>query len=310
MPETAEIVAPVMPDLAGVRRTVRHRLDSALLALLRLGIEPSRIVLESGGPGESDGAILAQEPAPGAALTPNSRVVLRIGGAGGIDLMPFPLRDESETEFRLDRLLAIFDNPALKLGFYLRQGGGYLALHADEPLTARRWLEELLALSAEPWPEARWHPLARLLPRLHAVAGTALAVRLAMTGVFQLPVASVHLRRDLVPLPQAMTFRLGEANGRLGFDAVLGGGLVGDSRLEITYGPLTLAQWRTHDTAAMAAERAALLPFLLPMHLTTTVVEHWHVGSAADGTRLDDARRPPLLGINAYLGTLPIGRAA
>jgi hypothetical protein len=310
MPDTPATPELVMPDLAGVRRTVRHRLDSALLALLRLGVEHSRIVLESGGPGESDGAILAQDPAPGTTLTPNSRVVLRVGGPGGLDMMPFPLRDESETEFRLDRLFAIFDNPALKLGFYLRQGGGYLALHADEPLTARRWLEELLALSAAPWPDARWHALARLLPQLHAIAGTALAVRVAMAGVFQLPVASVRVRRDLVPLPRAMSFRLGQANGRLGFDAMLGGGLVGDSQLEITYGPLSVAQWRAHDTPAMAAERAALLPSLLPMHLTSRVIERWQVGSAADGTRLDDARRPPLLGINAYLGTLPIGRAA
>jgi hypothetical protein len=66
--------------------------------------------------------------------------------------MPFPLRDESDTEFRVDRLLAIFDNPALKLGFFLRQGGAYLALHPDEPLTARRWLEDLFSISVAPWP--------------------------------------------------------------------------------------------------------------------------------------------------------------
>jgi beta-lactam-binding protein with PASTA domain len=90
----------VMPDLAGVRRTARHRVDSALLTLLRLGVDFGRIVLEAAGPGEAEGAVISQEPAPGTELSPVSRIALRVGGSGGLDLMPFPLRDESDTEFR------------------------------------------------------------------------------------------------------------------------------------------------------------------------------------------------------------------
>ncbi len=311
MPEaSARAGAIVMPDLAGVRRTVRHRLDSALLTLLRLGVDAGRIVLESAGPGESEGAVISQQPGPGTELTPVSRIVLRVGGSGGLDLMPFPLRDESDTEFRADRLFALFDNPALKLGFFLRQGGAYLALHADEPLTARRWLEDLFAMDADQWPSARWHPLTRLVPRLHAIAGTAAAVRIAMAAVFRLPVAGARVVRALVRVPSAGVLRLGQANGRLGFDAVLGGGIVGDARLEITYGPLTLAEWREHATPAATAERAALFPYILPAHLTTVVTERWRVGDAAAGVQLDDADRPALLGVNTYLGTTPLRRAA
>ena len=300
----------VMPDLAGVRRTARHRVDSALLTLLRLGIDFGRIVLESAGPGESAGAVVAQDPAPGAELAATSRIVLRVGGSGLLDLMPFPLRDESDSEFRADRLFAIFDNPAIKLGFFLRQGGAYLALHADEPLTARRWLEDLFAVPAERWPAERWHPLARLIPRLHALGGTAAAVRVAMGAVFDLPVARVEVRRGLVPLPAAGVMRLGSASGRLGFDAVLGGGLVGDSRVEITYGPIPLDGWRRHATPAAAAQRRALLPFILPAHLASDVVERWEVGDAAIDTRLGIADRPALLGINAYLGAAALRSAA
>ena len=301
--------AIVMPDLAEVRRTARQRVYSALLTLLRLGVDFGRVVLEAAGPGESAGSVVSQDPAPGTVLTPVSRIALRIGGSGALDLMPFPLRDESETEFRVDRLCAIFDNPALKLGFYLRQGGAYLALHPDEPLTARRWLEDLFSIAVTPWPAERWHPLARLVPRLHALGGTGAAVRVAMAALFDLPVADVRVIRTVVPVSAPAVVRLGARNGRLGFDAVLGGGIVGDARIEITYGPLTLDQWRLHVSPAAARERRALFPFILPAHLSA-VSERWRVGDAAVGARLDDAERPALLGVNAYLGDIPVRRAA
>ncbi|MBA2628046.1 MAG: PASTA domain-containing protein [Gemmatimonadales bacterium] len=303
------VPALTMPDLAGVRRTARHRVDSALLTLLRLGVDFGRVVLESAGPGESTGAVVSQDPPPGTPLTAISRIVLRVGGSGGLDLMPFPLRDESDTEFRADRLFAIFDNPALKLGFYLRQGGAYLALHADEPLTARRWLENLFEIDARPWPSGRWHSLARLVPRLHALGGTSAAVRVAMNAVFDLPVASVRVVRDVVPVPDSAVVRLGTANGRLGFDAVVGGGIVADARVEITYGPLTLEQWRQHVATDAAGQRHALLPFILPAHLAGRVTERWRVGDRALGSSLDSGS-PPLLGVNAYLGASPVRRAA
>jgi hypothetical protein len=299
-----------MPDLAGIGRTARHRVDSALLTLLRLGIDFGRVVLESAGPGESAGAVVSQDPAPGAVLTPVSRIVLRVGGSGGLDLMPFPLRDESDTEFRVDRLFAIFDNPALKLGFFLRLGGAYLALHADEPLTARRWLEDLFAIPAGGWGAERWHPLARLVPRLHAIGGTAAAVRVAMGAVFDLPVDRVTVTRDVVPVPSPGVLRLGSRNGRLGFDAVLGGGIVADARVEIIYGPLTLDAWRSHVSERNTRERHALFPFILPAHLAGAVIERWRVGDRMLGSRLGEADLPALLGVNAYLAALPSRRAA
>jgi predicted component of type VI protein secretion system len=122
-------------------------------------------------------------------------------------------------------------------------------------------------------------------------------------------VADVRVTRTVVPVSAPAVVRLGSRNGRLGFDAVLGGGIVGDARIEITYGPLTLDQWRRHVTPAAARERRALFPFILPAHLSA-VSERWRVGDAAVGARLDDAERPALLGVNAYLGDIPVRRAA
>ncbi len=299
-----------MPDLAGIRRSVRHRVDSALLTLLRMGTDFSRIVLESAGAGESPGAVVAQSPEPGVELTPATRIVLRIGGGGAMDLMPFPLRDESDTELRGDRFFALFDNPALKLGFYLRHGGGYLALHPDEPLTARRWLEDLFAIPSTPWQQARWHAVARLVPRLHALGGTEAAVRVAMGAVFALPVERVVVTRDVVPFDQGDVVRLGAHGGRLGFDAVLGRGVVGVARVTVTFGPLSLAQWREASTDAATAERRALYPLILPAHVARHVDERWRVGHASAGTRLGNAARPALLGVNAYLASTPPRKVA
>jgi hypothetical protein len=300
----------LMPDLAGIRRSVRHRVDSAVLTLLRLGVDFGRIVLESAGPGESAGAVVSQDPLPGTELTPASRIVLRVGGSGAMDLMPFPLRDESETELRGDRFFAIFDNPALKLGFFLRHGGGYLALHPDEPLTARRWLEDLFAIPVDSWPMERWHALARLIPKLHALGGTESAVRIALGAMFDLPVAAVNVTQITVPVPEAQILRLGQRNGRLGFDALLGGGMVADGHVVVSLGPLTLAQWRRNIAPDVVRQRRALYPLILPAHLSLSVSERWVVGDSGVGTVLGDAAQPALLGINAYLGSSPVRRAA
>jgi Type VI secretion, TssG len=302
--------ALLMPDLAGIRRSVRHRVDSALLTLLRLGIDFGHIVLESAGPGESAGAVVSQDPLPGAVLTPVSRIVLRVGGSGAMDLMPFPLRDESDTELGGDRFFAIFDNPALKLGFFLRHGGGYLALHADEPITARRWLEDLFAIPVGAWPAERWHALARLVPRLHALGGTESAVRVAIGAIFGVPVASVRVVQAVVPVSAANVVRLGVRNGRLGFDAVLGGGVIGDAHVVITFGPLSLDEWRRTVHADSTRQRSALYPLLLPAHLSMSVSERYAVGDPGAGSVLGIAERPALLGVNAYLGRSPIRRAA
>ena len=67
--------------------------------------------------------------------------------------------------------------------------------------------------------------------------------------------------------------------------------------------------WRRHVTPASTREREALFPYILPAHLSA-VSERWRVGDAAAGARLDDAGRPAVLGVNAYLGDIPVRRAA
>jgi hypothetical protein len=300
----------VMPDLCSPSRGFRHDVDSAVAALRRAGVEADRIVLRSAGPGWAQGTVMAQAPEPGAPISPRTLVVLSVAGAGGLDLLPYPLRDAADDGFGVDGLMALFDSPLGKLALHVRQAGGFLALHPDDEPVILRWIEEIFQLSAEPFPRESWYALARLLPALHRVAGTAEAVRLGVELVCGLPVASVRTVRGIVPLAPEGRTRLGRAASRLGVDTVAGEGVEAPCALEVTLGPLTLAQWREHHGDARSAQRQALYRLLVPAPFHRAVREAWAVGDPAAGARPGDPRSEPVLGINARLGAIPERSAA
>lgn len=294
-----------MPDLCTPRRGFRHDLDSAMATLRRLGVDADRVVVRTAGPGWARGTVLRQLPEAGTELSPRTRVTLSVAGAGGLDLLPYPLRDAGDEGFGADEVMALFDNPLEKLALHVRQAGGFLALHPDDDAVTLRWIEEIFGLSAAPFPREAWFPLARLLPALHRVAGTAEGVRLALGLVFQLPVAQVRMVAGIVPLPPEGLTRLGEAASRLGVDTVAGEGLLAPCVLEVTLGPLTLAQWREHRCDARRAQRDALYRLVVPAALYRTVREAWTVGDPAAGARPGDPENEPVLGVSARLGAVP-----
>jgi hypothetical protein len=291
----------VMPDLCRPRRGIRQGVDAAVASLLHLGIDAEHVVLESAGPGWSAGVVARQDPAPGTPVTGRTRVVLAVGGSGALDTLPFPLRDAADDELRIDRLLALADNPVLKLGIFIRRAGGFLALRRDDPVTALRWIEEIFGLSAAPWPRALWYSVARLLPTLHRVAGRPEAVPLALAVVFGLPVAEVRIVSAAPEGRAGSTTRLGGANARLGVDTVLDGPLPGESALEVRIGPIPLAVYLEHTSPSHRAQRDALYRLVLPTHLSR-VEEGWAVGDPRTGSRLGEGHEPPILGVNCYLG--------
>jgi hypothetical protein len=274
-------------------------MDAAVASLRHLGIGPDRLVLESAGPGWAPGVVARQDPAAGAPLTAQTRVVLAVGGAGALDTLPFPLRDAHEDELRADRVLALADNPLLKLGLFIRRAGGFLALDPDDPVTASRWIEDVFQLSAAPWPRARWYSVARLLPALHRVAGRPDAVPLALRVLFDLPVASTRVVPARVERNGDDT-RLSGDNARLGVDTVLGGAPA-EASVEIHIGPVPFAAYLEHTKPAQRAQRDALYRLILPIHLPH-VEEIWTVGDPGAAPRLGQAADPPTLGVNSYLG--------
>ncbi|MBA2685259.1 MAG: PASTA domain-containing protein [Gemmatimonadaceae bacterium] len=310
-----ESVAIGMPDLVRARRLARQTIDSALTTLYALGVDDSRVVIESVGRGWEPGTIVEQSPEPGTPLTGRTRVVLKVAGASAIDSLPFAMRDEDEYEFRSDRLFALFDSPLAKLAYRVRRGGDYFVASPDDMVRTRRWIEEIFQLDAERWSEERWFAIARLLPALHRIAGRELALRVAFRLVFSLPVESVTMHAGMVKLTTGGTTALGVSNARLGVDAIAGTGLRDEASVEVRYGPIDLAMYLAHTGDSARRERDELYRLVLPMHLARSVRERWRVGDASQPARVGGASAganedAAVLGVNSYLGAPPQRRSA
>ncbi|MBC7895252.1 MAG: type VI secretion system baseplate subunit TssG [Cytophagaceae bacterium] len=291
-----------MPDLVSPWRGGCHVVDSAVPTLLKLGVDLGRIVLASAGPGSPPGTILSQRPAAGTPLTAETRVHLSVSGVGLMERIPFPMRDTSDGDFRVDRLVGLLDDPFLKLAHHIRSAGGLLDLHPDDRPGAARWIKDLFGIDHTQWAEERWYDVARLLPALPRIAGRADGPALALRAVFRLPAAPVRLVTGLAPVPTHMRTRLGEQNGRLGIDALVGDGVPAHTAVEVTIGPVDLATWLLHTRAGLTRERRALYQLVLPAHVRNDVQERWIVGDRTRGARLDPWQREVALGVNSYLG--------
>jgi hypothetical protein len=292
----------VMPDFVRPTRGVRHTIDSAIPTLERLGVPDDRVVLESAGAGWLRGTIVRQHPEAGEPLTPRTRVVLHVAGTGALDSVPFPLRDADDREFRVDRLLQLFDNPLLKVAYHLRDAGGYLSLRPGDPDGAARWLEEIFHIPTDTWPRELWYPLARLLPTVHRIAGRREAVPLAFRLVFDLTVADVRSVPGIAPLPERQRTHLGRHNSRLGVDTVAGRGLHGETAVCVVFGPVSLDAYRDHLRPERRRQRDLLYALTLPCHLRDKVREVWSVGSREEPARIGEPGVAPVLGVNCYLG--------
>jgi hypothetical protein len=304
---------PAMPDLVRAKRLARQSIDSALTTLYALGVDDSRVVIESMGRGWEAGTIVEQSPAPGTPLTARTRVVLKVAGPSAIDSLPFAMRDEDEYEFRSDRLFALFDSPLAKLAHRVRRGGDYFVASPDDMVRTRRWIEEIFQLSAERWSEERWFAIARLLPALHRIAGRELALRVAFRLVFSLPVEHVTMHAGMVKLGGSSATALGVSNARLGVDTIAGNGLRDEASVEVRYGPIDLTMYLAHTGDAARRERDALYRLVLPMHLARSVRERWLVGDATQPARVGGAATnedAAVLGVNSYLGAPPQRRSA
>ena len=290
----------IMPDLSRGTRLFRHDSWSAIAALATLGISLERIVIEYAGGGWKIDTVVGQSPAAGTELLVNSRVVLKIAGTGTLESLPFPLREESsEGALRGDRICAILDLPLARLRAYVQSGAGHFRLSPTDPLTARRWIEDVMCASSAPWTSDEWYRVARLMSFLHRIAGRHDAVETALRVVYGLDVQDVVVCTDRLPVEASLATRLGERNGRLGIDAVAGDGIICPVSLFVSIGPVPLATYLQH--LRMAAGRAAIYRMVLPAYLPGGVRERWVVAPHAGGHRLGDGEHPSLLGVCSYV---------
>src|SRR5262245_15841865 len=80
-PEEVEKLG-AMPDMVQPRHGFHHTIDSALLALLRMGVGTDRITIKKAGRGWSRSRVTEQRPAAGAPLGREAVVELTVEGDG------------------------------------------------------------------------------------------------------------------------------------------------------------------------------------------------------------------------------------
>lgn len=305
---------PRMPDFVNPTRAFHHTLGSAIESLERLGVSRDRLTLEWAGAGEAFDRIVAQDPAKGAPIAERDRVTLRVSGTGSFESHPHFLRRRSvvnmesylggggpeESHFAIDRLLAVLDNPLIKLRHHVREGARYLRLSDGTGSVARRWIEDLFQLRADDWTDELWYSLARVLPELHRRAGTFRALDLGMQRLFRLPISQWEVRRGVVPFGPLRRISLGEVGSRLGVDTALGAGLPAPVSLDVVIGPVPLDVYLEQTKPEWELRRRELYRLVLPARLYPSVNERWSVGDPTEPMVLAEDERPRL-GVNSRL---------
>ena len=112
------------------------------------------------------------------------------------------------------------------------------------------------------------------------------------------------------PLRDELRTRLGERNGRLGVDAVIGDGVTALAGARVTIGPVSLDQYLLHTTDTLQRLRRILYGLVLPAQLVRPTEERWQVTPPARGAVVGVASEPVRLGINSRLQSPSSGPTA
>src|SRR5262245_4237772 len=261
----------VMPELESPRCTYRHTVDSAMFSLLALGVDPERITMSRAGRGWTERRIVAQEPASQSAIGSSRDIVLNVAGEGLFERLPVGLRDKgTDTEPGIDALVQAFDDPSEKASCYVRQGGLYFDLRPDNPVGCARWIR-VFGITPEDWPAESWYPLARFLPLLHRLAGREVGIRLGVKLLLGLEILRLQWDWQRTALANEALTQAGETSTRLGVDFIVGRTIEDEAVLKIVFGPVTLAQYRRHQTPAMKRLLDLVFNLVLPCHLVRAV---------------------------------------
>lgn len=291
---------PTMPNLTRPRYGFSHTIDSALTSLARAGITAERITIKSGGPGWRSRRVVAQDPAPGTALTADRDVRLTVGGEGLLYYLPTGMREGSrEDEIGTEELMALFDDPVEKAAYFVRQGGLYFDLRPENAIGCARWIR-LFGVAPEDWPREKWGQMVVLLPRLHTAAGTEDGLRLALKTLLDLDVKRVGWVPHVTLLSAEQMSSLGARASQLGVDLVVGNGLEDEAALRMTLGPVALADYETYHAGEGARRLEQVLRLVLPYYLEYHV--DWLVGDDSRAPQLGVAEVNSVLGINSHLG--------
>ncbi len=292
----------VMPDLMRPRHGFSHTVDSALVALLRLGIGSERVTIRKAGRGWGRSRVIDQQPAAGKSLTPEMIIELTIEGDSMFHHLPVGMREASrDGEIGTRELASIFDDAVEKAAVYVRLGGLIFDVRPTNPRGCARWIW-LFGIEPENWPKERWYKLAILLPCLRYLTGRESGLRLAMRMLLDLEIASITWRPRRTLMHPSDRSLLGSQASRLGVDLLVGDGVDDEALMEITLRAETLEKYRCFQTDESQRRINQVMRLVAPYHWVYQF--KWLVGDIDRSPRLGIEIENAVLGINSHLGNL------
>jgi len=300
--QTDEIVkVDLMPDLYRSRHGFHHTIDSALLALLRMGVGTDRITIRKAGRGWDRSRVIEQQPAAGAPLGLEAVVELTVEGDGMFLHLPVGMREASrEGEVGTQELVSIFDDAIEKAAVHMRLGGLFFDVRPENPRGCARWIK-LFGIDPEDWPKEKWYKLAILLPCLRYLTGRESGLRLAMRMLLDLEIASIAWRPRRTLMDASDRSALSSAMSRLGVDMIVGDGIDDEALMEITLRAETLEEFRRRDTYEGQKRINQVMRLVAPYHWVYRF--KWLIGDVSRAPRLGIEVENAVLGVNSHLGS-------
>jgi hypothetical protein len=300
LPEKIEKV-DLMPDVTRPRHGFHHTVDSALLALLRLGVGTDRITIRKAGRGWARSHVIEQQPAAGAPLTQDAVIELTVEGDNMFHHLPVGMREASrDGEIGTRELVSIFDDAVEKAAVYMRLGGPFFNVRPENPGGCARWIK-LFGIEPEDWPKEKWYKLAILLPCLRYLTGRESGLRLAMRMLLDLEIASLSWRPRITLMDASDRSLLGSRASRLGVDMIVGDGIDDEALMEITMRAETLEKFRRHQTDEGRKRIGQVMRLVAPYHWVYRF--SWLIGDTGRAPRLGVEIENAVLGVNSHLGS-------
>src|SRR5215471_681343 len=291
----------VMPDLIQPRHGFHHTIDSALLALLRMGVGLDRITIRKAGRGWARSRVIEQQPAAGAPLGREAVIELTVEGDGMLLHLPVGMREVSrEGEVGTRELVSIFDDAIEKASVHMRLGGLFFDVRPENPRGCARWIK-LFGIEPEDWPKERWYRLAVLLPCLRYLTGRESGLRLAMRMLLDLEIDLIAWRPRRTLMDASDRSLLGSAMSRLGVDLIIGDGIDDEALMEITLRAETLEEFRRRDTDEGQKRINQVMRLVAPYHWVYRF--KWLIGDVSLAPRLGIEVQNAVLGVNSHLGS-------
>jgi hypothetical protein len=292
-----------MPDLSGGSPAHRHTIHSALASLAALAVASERISIRcSGREALPSGTVVAQQPAAGQPLHPDTQIHLHVAGLGFSHALPTGMWDSGgESAGGTREIFEAFDDPLQKLRHWFHEGAPLFRIAPEDSAACARWLA-LFGVDAEEWPRPLWYRLASLIASIPTLACSHAGCAFALDVLFGLSVAAFSWHRTMTVLPSSSLSGLGRQSSRLGVDLLLGDAVEDLALLEIELGPVRLA---TYSYFVEEREGATLLDRVLHMLIPvcTSFALRWMVLDKTKTPQLGMPEENARLGINTHMGS-------